>query len=46
MRKSEGFRIDTGMHHVPLHVQCIYGKSDVGEDGDGKEERNSWNGSV
>ena len=25
------------MYHVPLPVQCIYGWSDGGEDGDGKE---------
>ena len=25
------------MHHVPLAFQCIYGCSDEGEDGDGKE---------
>ena len=25
------------MYHIPLAVQCIYGCSDEGEDGDGKE---------
>ena len=27
------------MHHVPLAFQCIYGWSDEGVDGDGKEGR-------
>ena len=26
------------MYHVPLALQCIYGLSDGGEDGDRKEE--------
>ena len=39
--ESECFRIDrgeTGMHHVPLAFQCIYGSRDErGELGDGEE---------
>ena len=36
--ESEQFRIDSGVRHVPLAVQCIYGWSNEGgEDGDGKE---------
>ena len=27
------------MHHVPLALQCIYGCSDGGENGDGEEVR-------
>ena len=40
--ESKQFRIDrwgeTGVYHVPLAIQCIYGWSDEGgEDGNGKE---------
>ena len=36
--ESERFRIDSGVYHVPLAAQCIYGWSDEGgEDSDGKE---------
>ena len=27
------------MYHVPLALQCIYGRSDEGENGDGEEGR-------
>ena len=46
--ESKRFRIDSGVYHVPLALQCIYGWSDGDENGDAKEgvsfleERREW----
>ena len=37
---QDGWRCETGVFHVPLALQCIYGRSDEGEENrDGKERK-------